>query len=144
MTTTTKELETPATKPQIGWVAACTLLSWLGEFLHNRADLPQLSVLSPESSIPGLISLLFFLAWWLLPQKRTMRVALLSWAWLNLIGGGILSVIPFPFNPFHPEQTLFHYLMHVEYTLTQVPLIVILTRQAGRSASRKRRAGAKA
>ena len=137
MKTTTKEPETPTINAQIGWVAAFTLLSWVGLFLHNRADLPQLPVLSPESSIPGLISLLLFLGWWLLPQKRTMRVALLSWAWLNLLGGGILSVIPFPFWPFHPAQTVFHYLMHVQYTLTQIPLVVILLRQARRSASRK-------
>jgi hypothetical protein len=144
MTPTTKELEAPTTNHLIGWVAAFTLLSWLGVFIHNRADLPQLPVLSPESSIPALISLLLFLGWWLLPQKRTMRVALLSWVWLNLLGGGILSVIPFPFWPFHPEQTVFHYVMHVQYTLTQIPLVVILLRQARRSVNRKRRADAKA
>jgi hypothetical protein len=144
MTPTTKELEAPRTTHQIGWVAACTLLSWLGAFFHNRADLPQLPVLSPESSIPALISLLLFLGWWLLPQKRTMRVALLSWVWLNLLVGGILSVLPFPFWPFHPEQTVFHYLMHAQYTLTQIPLVVILLRQARRSASGNRRAGGKA
>ena len=134
MTTTTKELKSPTTNPQTGWVAAFTLLAWLGVFLHNRADLPQLPVLSPESSIPALISLLLFLGWWLLPQKLTMRLALLSWALLNLLVGGILSVIPFPLWPFHPEQTVFHYLMHAQYTLTQIPLVVILLWQARRSA----------
>jgi hypothetical protein len=59
-----------------------------------------------------------------------MRWAMLSWTWLNLVGGGILSVIPFPFWPFHPEQSVFHYLMHVQYVLTQIPLIVILLLQA--------------
>ena len=121
----------------IGWVAACTLLSGLGLFIHNRADLPQLSLLSPETIVPLSISFLLFLGWWLLPLKRMMGLALLSWAVLNLLGGGILSVIPFPFWPFHPAQTEFHYLMHVQYALTQIPLVVILLRQTRRSANRK-------
>jgi hypothetical protein len=73
---------------------------------------------------------LLFLGWWLLPLKRQICVAFLIWALLNLFGGGILSVLPFPFWPFHPEQTAFHYLMHVQYTLTQIPLVVILLQQA--------------
>lgn len=82
-----------------------------------------------------MITLLLFLGWWLLPLKRVMSGALLSWALLNLLGGGILSVIPFPFWPFHPEQTVFHYLMHMQYTLTQIPLVVLLLWQIRRSAS---------
>ena len=132
MTTTITDLKAPTTNRQVGWVAAFTLLSWLGEFIHNRVDLPQLSVLSPETSIPAVISLLLFLGWWRLPLKRTMRVALLSWAWLNLVGGGIVSVLPLPFLPFHPEQTVLHYAMHVQYIVTQIPLIVILMRQSRR------------
>jgi hypothetical protein len=117
------------------WVAACTLLAWIGLFIHNRADLPRLPLLSPETTIPTLIFLLLFLGWWLLPLKRMMGIALLSWAVLNLLGGGVLSVIPFPFWPFHPEQTVFHYLMHVQYTLTQIPLVVLLLLQARRKRS---------
>jgi hypothetical protein len=128
------ELVTTMANGYVGWVAAFTLLSWLGLFIHNRADLPHLPLLSPETSIPALISLLLFLGWWLLPLKRTMWGVLLSWALLNLIGGGILSVIPFSLLPYHPEQTVFHYLMHVQYTVTQIPLVVVLLRQARRSA----------
>ena len=113
---------------QVGWVAALTFLAWLGEAIHNRADLPQLSLSSPETTIPALISLLLFLGWWLLPYQRVMRQALLSWTWVNLVGGGILSVLPLPFLPFVPEQTVFHYVMHMQYILTQIPLIAILLR----------------
>jgi hypothetical protein len=67
-----------------------------------------------------------------------MRLALLSWTLVNLVGGGILSVIPLPFWPFDPEQTVFHYLMHVQYILSQIPLIVILLRQARGSACTQR------
>jgi len=129
VTSTTQEPATPTTNRRIGWVAAFTLLSWLGEFVHNRADLPQLSLMSPENALPALITGLLFLAWWLLPLRRTTHVVLLSWALLNLIGGGILSVIPLPFWPYYPAQTVFHYSMHVLYALAQLPLIVILMRQ---------------
>lgn len=132
MTPMTQEPATTATKQQVDWVAAFTLLSWLGLFIHNRVDLPQLAVLSPESSIPALLSLLLFLGWWHLPLQRTMNAAFLTWALLNLVGGGILSVLPLPIWPFHPEQTLLHYLMHGVYTLTQIPLVVVLLRQARR------------
>jgi hypothetical protein len=108
------------------WIAVFTLLSWLGLAFHNRADLPQLSAVSPESSVPALISVLLLCGVRLSPWGRMMRLALLSWACVNLLAGGILSVVPFPFLPFHPEQTLFHYLMHVQYVVSQVPLIVVL------------------
>lgn len=134
MTTTATKLEAPTLSPKIGWVAAFTVLSWLGEAIHNLADLPQLSLLSPENTIPALISLLLLLGLWLSPWKSVMRLALLSWAWINLLGGGILSVIPFPFLPFYPEQTVFHYSMHVLYTATQIPLIVVLL-QLGKTTS---------
>lgn len=125
---------------QAGWVAACTVLSGLGLLIHNRADLPQLRWLSPETSIPLLISFLLFLGWWLLPLKRQFRLAFLGWASLNLLGGGILSVLPFPFWPFRPEQTAFHYLMHVQYALTQIPLVVILLWLAKHSLGQEKRA----
>jgi hypothetical protein len=139
VTITTKESATSTPHRRIGWVAAGTLLSWLGEFVHNCADLPQLFLLSPENTIPALIASLLFLAWWLLPLKRTTHVALLSWALLNLIVGGVLSVIPFPFWPFYPEQTVFHYSMHVLYGLAQIPLILALLWQARHSANLKGR-----
>ena len=59
-------------------VALFTLLSWLGEYVHNLFELPQLTLLSPENSIPALISLVLFLAWWLSPtqvvKRRTNRL----------------------------------------------------------------------
>jgi hypothetical protein len=52
------------------------------------------------------------------------RYLLLAWALLNLLGGAVLSVLPLPFLPFVPEQSLRHYSFHLLYGLTQVPLIV--------------------
>jgi hypothetical protein len=119
--------------PSIRWMAAFTLLSWLGEYIHNRFELPQLTLLSPENSIPALISVVLFLAWWRLPQKRLTAWVLFAWALLHLLGGAVISVIPFPFLPFYPEQSISHYLVHVWYGIAQLPLLVTLWRQLHRS-----------
>ena len=110
-------------------VALFAALSWLGEYIHNLFELPQLTVLSPENSMPALISLALFLAWWLTPYRRAAAVLLLAWALLHLVGGAILSVMPLPFLPFYPEQSLQHYAAHAVYGLAQVPLIYELGRQ---------------
>ena len=56
------------------------------------------------------------------------RVALLLWTLLNLVVGGILSILLIPILPFVPDQTLGHYLAHAIYALTQVPLLWLLIR----------------
>ena len=101
----------------------------LGEYIHNLFELPRLSLLSPENSFPALVSAALVLAWCLLPSKRLPTLALLIWAFVHLIGGGLLSVLPLPFLPFFPAQTHFHYLMHGIYGLAQLPLIIFLVWQ---------------
>jgi hypothetical protein len=108
---------------------AVTALSWLGEYVHNLYELPQLSVLSPENSITAVISLALFCVWWLTPLSRAAALLLLGWSLLHLIGGAIISVMPLPFLPFYPEQTLDHYAAHLVYGLAQIPLIVVAIRQ---------------
>jgi hypothetical protein len=76
-------------------VAAFTAHSWLGEYLHNRFELPGLTPLSPENSLTALFALALFLLWWSLPEKRIPTALLLAWGLLHLIGRGVLSVIPF-------------------------------------------------
>jgi hypothetical protein len=109
-------------------IGAFTLLSWLGACIHNRLELPHLTLLSPENSMTLLISVMLFLVWWKFPTNRTTTLLLLGWAFLHLIVGGIISVIPFAFLPFYPEQSLQHYLSHVLYGLAQLPLIIALMR----------------
>jgi hypothetical protein len=99
-------------------------ISWLGEYIHNLFELPKLTVLSPENSLPALVSLAFFAAWWLTSFNRVGMLLILAWGFLHLIGGAVLSVIPFPFLPFYPEQTLDHYAAHAVYGLAQLPLII--------------------
>jgi len=113
----------------VGLMLLFTLLSWLGEYVHNLFELPNLTILSPENSIPALISLVLFTVWWRAPARQAAVLLFLTWALLHLLGGGIISVIPFGFLPFYPDQTLDHYAAHAVYGVAQLPLIVLLIRQ---------------
>jgi hypothetical protein len=102
-------------------------LAWAGMLVHDLFEVPQLVPFDPQFTIPSAIYLLLGLAWVLRPGMVTAWL-LGAWTVLNLVGGGILSVLPLPFLPFVPEQSVLHYSMHVVYTLTQLPLFVLLGR----------------
>lgn len=115
------------TRREAVWVAvvvAATAVAWGGLFVHNLADLPGQTILSPESLIPTLVWFAA-LVLWLVPATRTAGAwALLTWAVINLVGGAI-SVLPLPFLPFEPDQTPTHYAFHALYAATQLPLISV-------------------
>jgi hypothetical protein len=115
-----------------GLVAALLTLSWLGLFVHNSIELPSLSLLSPENSLPALVAVLLFVGWWLLPTRRLAAALLLVWGLMHLIGGAIVTVIPFSFLPFVPEQNFTHYFAHFLYGLAQLPLISVMIQQIRR------------
>lgn len=124
-------------------IPTAVVLSWLGLFIHNVADLPGQTPLSPETAYPGLIYLVLLAAWFTRAQVLAARM-LLGWGVLQLVGGAILSVLPLPFLPFHPEQTLRHYSFHVVYGVMQIPLLVVLVadlreRSVARTTSARRR-----
>ena len=59
----------------------------------------------------------------MLPRTRRAGAwSLLVWSTVNLVGA-VLSVLPLPFLPFEPEQTVRHYAFHGVYLLSQLPLI---------------------
>nr|WP_042194128.1 hypothetical protein [Kibdelosporangium sp. MJ126-NF4]CEL21111.1 hypothetical protein [Kibdelosporangium sp. MJ126-NF4]CTQ95374.1 hypothetical protein [Kibdelosporangium sp. MJ126-NF4] len=101
-------------------------LSWVGFVLHNVADLPGQTLLSPEILYPTLAYLV------VIAMLRWTSWPLFGWAALHGVGGGLISVLPLPFLPFDPAQTLHHYSFHVIYTLTQIPLMVLAYRAAAR------------
>lgn len=117
----------PPTRSWAGPIVIATVLSWLGLFIHNVNDLPHETPLRPESGVPGAILLVLLAVWCVRPLRPLATVLLLAWAWLDLLGGA-LSVLPLPFLPFRPEQTLHHYAFHVVYAVLQIPLIVVATR----------------
>ena len=106
------------------FISAFVFLSWLGLFIHNFIESVDGSTI-----IVGLVSLAIFLDWWV--NTRTRRLAtriLLSIGLLQLVGAAV-TVLPFSFLPFKPQQTLTHYLAHLLYGVFQVPLIVGLLRK---------------
>jgi hypothetical protein len=111
-------------RPSRNWiwaVAMAVAVAWTGLFVHNVADLPGQSILSPESWGPLIVSAILFAIWF---WWRTVGGwLLLGWAVLNVLGA-ILTVLPLAFLPFEPEQSVAHYLFHVLYGATQVPLVV--------------------
>ena len=116
----------------LGLVAALLALSWLGLFVHNSIELPSLNLLSPENSFPALVAVLLFAGWWLLPTRRLAAALLLVWGLLHLVGGAIVTVIPFSFLPFVPDQNFTHYFAHFLYGLAQLPLIGVMIQQMRR------------
>jgi len=107
-------------------VGGAAVIAWLGFLVHNVADLPDQTLLSPETLWPSLVTATLVVLY----AAGAVRVAgtgLLTWAVLN-IAGGALSVLPLPVLPFTPEQSLRHYSFHVLYAATQVPLLVIVYR----------------
>lgn len=107
-------------------VAILVALSWLGEFVHNALSLPTLTLLSPENSLLALIAASLVVGWRLSRSRRVVAAMLLGWGTVHLVGGGVITVLPLPFLPFLPEQTVAHYFAHLLYGLAQVPLIVAM------------------
>ena len=103
-------------------VAAATVLAWAGFFVHNIADLPGQTLASSESLLPTVVWLVAAALWLLPGTRRAGAWSLLVWSTINLVGA-VLSVLPLPFLPFEPEQTVRHYAFHGVYLLSQLPLI---------------------
>ena len=116
-------------------MASAVALAWLGMYIHNVADLPNLTLSSSENALPGLVWLLLFGLWWAMPGHSWPAVLLLAWGLLNLVGG-FTSVLPLPVLPFKPEQSLRHYMFHVLYAITQLPLLGIVRHELRQVRSR--------
>ena len=113
-----------------------------GMLAHNVLDLGPAFLVDPQTLIPlGIFVTLAILAARETAGRATW-LALLGWGALNLVVGGILSVLPIGLFPFEPEQSLEHYGAHALYTLTQVPLVVVAW--SGSQASRTMSTGANA
>jgi hypothetical protein len=109
---------------------------------HNIMELGPAFLVDPQTLIP----LAIFAGLAILAARETAgRVTWLApfaWGALNLVAGGILSVLPVGLFPFQPDQSLEHYGVHAIYALTGVPLVVVAW--SGSQASRTRSTGADA
>ena len=107
--------------PSVLMMAVALAVSWTSMLVHNLYELP-LTPIDIENSGPLLVDVLLLAGCWRFGRTMVVQVAILGWAVLNLVIGGVLSVFPLPIWPFVPEQSLSHYLAHVAYSLGQVPL----------------------
>jgi len=101
-------------------------LAIIGFVIHNFREFGFAGLFAMEAAtIPwSLIGIAGLLAWVYIPQARKFAALfLIFYAALNLIGGGILSVLPLSIFPFEPEQSISHYISHVIYGVSQIPLI---------------------
>jgi hypothetical protein len=103
-------------------VAAGVVLAWVGLVVHNIREFPLMALTRPEYTFPSLAWLLLFLAWLLLPNHDFSVRLLLGWSAVSL-AGAIVTVLPIPFLPFRPEQSVSHYGVHALYAATQLPVL---------------------
>jgi hypothetical protein len=128
--------------PSAPAVLATSAIAACGMLAHNVLELGPAFLVDPQTLIP----LAIFAALAILAARETAGratwVALFAWSALNLFAGGILSVLPIGLFPFQPDQSLGHYSVHVAYTLSGVPLVLVAW--SGIRASWPRHAGAQA
>lgn len=110
-------------QPEPSSVVAAAVIGWLGLLVHNVADLPTQTLLSPETLWPSVVTAAL-LTLYATGAVRLAGIGLLGWSLLNLVGGTI-SVLPLPALPFDPEQSLRHYSFHLLYAATQIPLLMV-------------------
>ncbi|WP_432947759.1 hypothetical protein ACQPXM_11800 [Kribbella sp. CA-253562] len=113
---------------------AFAAIAWLGFVVHNVADLPGQTLISSETLWPTAVTAVLLLLYAFGP-RRAATIGILAWAALHFMGG-IVSVLPLPFLPFEPDQTLRHYSFHVLYALTQVPLVAVSWQEVRRPTTR--------
>lgn len=113
-------------------VGAVTL-SVIGMAVHTVREFGYSGLLAGGTGFApiALVQLLLLLSWWSVPRWRPRTAVWLAATGIfQLIGGAIMSVLPLPFLPFMPEQSVAHYLSHLVLGLTQLPLIVFGLRQS--------------
>ena len=111
-----------------------------GMLAHNVLELGPAFLVDPQTLIPlGIFAILAILAG-RETAGRGAWTALFAWGLLNLVGGGVVSVLPIALLPYQPDQSLGHYGVHVLYALAEVPLVLVAW--SGIRASATRRPGA--
>jgi hypothetical protein len=115
-------------------MAAALVLSALSMLAHNLYELP-LSPVDVENAGPIAFAAMIGVAYALRPDSKLVAAVALAWGVLNLVIGGIVSVLPLSILPFEPEQSVSHYGAHVVYAMGQLPLIILAYRALRASSS---------
>lgn len=109
------------TSLSVSTVIVALVFSASGHVFHNLAEFPAGILLGWETLFPLLVTVVIGAALLLRPGRTSSTVAA-GWAVVVLVGGGG-SVLPLPYLPFVPEQSVSHYLAHLVYGLLQLPLL---------------------
>lgn len=109
---------------RVGLLALAIAASWASMLFHNQWEL-TLTPLDLENTGPLAADIALLAACWWRPWSRFVWTAVLAWGLLNMVAGGIVTVLPLPVLPFAPEQTVNHYAVHAIYTLGQLPLVLL-------------------
>jgi hypothetical protein len=115
-------------------MAAALTVSAGSMLAHNLYELP-LAPIDLENSGPIAFAVILGVAYALRPDSNAVAAAALGWGVLNLVIGGIVSVLPLSILPFVPEQSVTHYAAHVVYAIGQVPLVLVSYRALRGAAS---------
>ncbi len=110
------------------WLGSAVACSGLGLAAHTVREFGIPGVFASETGLAPFtfVQIAIFVLWWHWRSARpTLGLVLAATGLVQLIGGAILSVLPLPFLPFAPAQTVDHYLSHVILGITQIPLVVI-------------------
>ena len=114
-------------------IGGAVLVAIIGSVVHNAREFGLVSVLvSRNGELPILLVWgAAYATWWRVPRLRsTAAWGMVSVAVLNLVGGAVISVLPLSILPFYPEQSMDHYLSHIIYGITQIPLVLVGVREA--------------
>ena len=111
---------------RIGLLAMALLVSWASMLFHNLSELP-ITLTDLANMGPLAFDVVLLVACWWRPRSRVLWAVILAWGLLNMVVGGIVTVLPLPILPFVPEQTVEHYAVHLVYTIGQLPLVLVAT-----------------
>jgi hypothetical protein len=112
-------------RPSAFAIYATSAIAAGGMLVHDVVEFGPGFLVDPQTLIPLGIFAILAIAAARETAGRGAWTALFAWGVLNLVAGGIVSVLPLALLPFQPDQSLAHYGVHVVYTLAEVPLVLV-------------------
>ena len=108
---------------RVGLLALALAASWASMLFHNQ-ELP-LTLLDVENTGPLVSDIALLVGCWWRPSSRVVWTVILIWGLINMVIGGLVTVLPLPVLPFTPAQTVQHYAVHAVYAVGQLPLVFL-------------------
>jgi hypothetical protein len=137
---TTVATSTSSDRARVGLLTLALAVSWASMLFHNQ-ELP-LTLLDVENTGPLAFDVALLVVCWWWPSSRVVWTAILVWGVVNMVIGGILTVLPLPVLPFSPAQTVEHYAVHAVYAIGQLPLVLVAGRALRQLRQKKQHNGA--